>query len=440
MTNTLIVIPARWGSSRLPGKPLLEIGGQPMIARVVEAARGIAAGLGEEGSQAEVLVATDDQRVATAAEQAGANALLTARHHRSGTERLLEVMERHPAHHYLNLQGDEPLFPPAEGCRLLAALAEGEFHGGAEIISLCHPLPAAEAADPHCVKVVCNQAGEALYFSRAPIPYPHQGNPTYLRHVGVYAYSHAGLERIRRLGPAPLEQWESLEQLRWLEAGERIRLLQCRPLAPGVDTAADLERVRRCWLSGGEQAMAEADPAPVRLAAIQLVISDVDGVLTDGRIYFDATGENLKCFHVRDGLGIRMLESLGVRVTLMSGRDSAPLRQRAASLGLGHCRFGVTNKAAACRDLMADLGLTPEQVAFVGDDSIDLPALEVCGVGFAVADAVAVVRAASDHVLATAGGHGALREVAELLLAARGQQQHLQEAGAFLQVADRISQ
>jgi 3-deoxy-D-manno-octulosonate 8-phosphate phosphatase (KDO 8-P phosphatase) len=439
VSETLIVIPARWASSRLPGKPLADIGGEPMIARVVQAAHGIAEGLAAAGGgRAAVVVATDDPRVQAAAESAGAEGLLTASHHRSGTERLLEVMERRPALHYLNLQGDEPLFPPAEGCRLLAALAEAH----ADIVSLCHPIPVAEAADPHAVKVVCNSGGDALYFSRAPIPYPRQeGAATHLRHVGVYAYSHAALERIGQLGPTPLEQCESLEQLRWLEAGERIHLLRCQqPLPPGVDTAADLERVRRWWQAGGAQDVAPSADEPTGLARIRLLISDVDGVLTDGRIYYGSEGESLKCFHVRDGLGIRLLESCGVRVTLMSGRDSPPLRRRAADLGLEHCRFGVTDKAAACRSLIADLGLDPAEVAFVGDDSIDLPALAVCGTGFAVADAAEPVRRQADHVLATPGGAGALREVAELLLAAHGRGAVLHSGEAFLQVADRIGQ
>ncbi|MEB3266038.1 MAG: 3-deoxy-manno-octulosonate cytidylyltransferase [Cyanobacteriota bacterium] len=429
MSATLIVIPARWGSSRLPGKPLADIGGAPMIARVVEAAQGIVRGLAESGGgPADVLVATDDPRVLAAAEAAGASALLTAGHHGSGTERLLEVMERRPARHYLNLQGDEPLFPPEEGCRLLAALAEAR----ADIVSLCHPIDAREAADPHAVKVVCNGGGDALYFSRSPIPYARrQGAAPYLRHVGVYAYSHAALERIRRLNPSPLEQGEGLEQLRWLEAGERLHLLRCqRPLPPGVDTAADLEVVRRWWAHG-----APGPAGPPGLAAIRLLISDVDGVLTDGRLHYGPEGECLKSFHVRDGLGIRLLESCGVRVTLMSGRDSAPLRRRAADLKLAHCRFGVTDKGAACLELMAELGLGANEVAFVGDDSIDLPALAVCGTGFAVADAAESVRRVAQHVLGTAGGAGALREVADLILHARGQGEALHDGHAFLRLA-----
>ncbi|MEB3350342.1 MAG: 3-deoxy-manno-octulosonate cytidylyltransferase [Cyanobacteriota bacterium] len=434
MSETLIVIPARWASTRLPGKPLADIGGAPMIARVVAAAQGVGRCLAEAGGgRADVVVATDDPRVQMAAEAAGARALLTASHHGSGTERLLEVVERLPARRYLNLQGDEPLFPPEEGCRLLTALVEDR----AEIVSLCHPMEAQEASDPHAVKVVCNRAGDALYFSRAAIPYARQeGAAPYLRHVGVYAYSHAALERIRRLGPSPLEQGEGLEQLRWLEAGERLHMLRCQqPMPPGVDTAADLATVRRWWACGGPPA---GDPVPedrASLARIRLLISDVDGVLTDGRLHYGPEGETLKSFHVRDGLGIRLLESCGVRVTLMSGRDSAPLRRRALDLMLEHCRFGVTDKAAACRDLIAQLGLTAESVAFVGDDSIDLPAFSACGTAFAVADAAEPVRRRAHHVLATPGGAGALREVADLILSAQGRGAALHDGEAFLQAA-----
>lgn len=171
-----------------------------------------------------------------------------------------------------------------------------------------------------------------------------------------------------------------------------------------------------------------------RLAGVRLVITDVDGVLTDGGLYYDASGECLKRFHVRDGLGMRLLEQCGVRVAVLSGRDSAALRKRVEDLGLTLCRFGVKDKGAACRELMRLAGATPEETACLGDDSIDLPAFAACGLSYAVADAPCYVRERASGVLATRGGEGAFRELADAILRARGQQKVFETAEGYASV------
>jgi len=157
-----------------------------------------------------------------------------------------------------------------------------------------------------------------------------------------------------------------------------------------------------------------------QLARIRLVITDVDGVLTDGGLYYDANGECLKRFHVRDGLGMRMLEECGIRVAVLSGRDSAVLRRRVADLKIGLSQFGVNDKITACRSLMVQAGVDASQTACIGDDSIDLPAFAACGLSFAVADAPAYVKARASGVLTLPGGHGAFRELSDRILQAQG--------------------
>jgi 3-deoxy-manno-octulosonate cytidylyltransferase (CMP-KDO synthetase) len=176
------------------------------------------------------------------------------------------------------------------------------------------------------------------------------------------------------------------------------------------------------------------------LANIRLVITDVDGVLTDGGIYYNADGECLKRFHVRDGLGMRMLQECGIQVAVVSGRDSATLRKRVADLGVSLLRFGVKDKAAACRDIMAEAGTTAEQTACIGDDSIDLPAFGVCGVSFAVADAPDYVKRVATHSLRLKGGEGSFREVADLILAATGHEAVFSSQEGFASVMHRMAQ
>jgi len=238
-----VVIPARFDSSRLPGKALLPLAGKPMLQWVHERARGSRA--------AEVIVATDDERISTAARGFGAEVAMTARSHISGTDRIAEVAGNRgwaADDIVVNVQGDEPLIPPAiinQVAELLAA------NPRADIATLAAKLDvAADLADPNTVKVACDATGRALYFSRAPIPFhrdaPTTLTPASLRHVGIYAYRVASLRKLAGLPASRLEQIEKLEQLRALENGMEIRvgIAKERPLAD-VNTAADLERAER---------------------------------------------------------------------------------------------------------------------------------------------------------------------------------------------------
>lgn len=424
-----IVIPARYGSTRLPGKPLADIAGKPMVQHVYERAMQVS------GVQA-VLVATDDERVAAAVRAFGGRCVLTSAAHPSGTDRLAEVMAQVPASIYVNLQGDEPLVRPEDIQKLVdGMLADPEVAVG----TLCHAIDGHEAQNPNTVKVVLADNGDALYFSRSPIPYPRDAQEaTYLKHVGVYAYRREVLARYAALPQPMTERAEKLEQLRLLAAGLRIRAYQVAPTGPGVDTPECLERVRA--LMEGREVAAQAPAVAPSLADIRLVITDVDGVLTDGGLFYDATGECLKRFHVRDGLGMKLLEQSGVRVAVLSGRDSAVLRKRVADLGLGLCLLGVKDKAAACRTLMEQAGVTALQTACVGDDSIDLPAFASCGLSFAVADAPEYVRRAATAVLQSKGGEGAFRELADAILRAQGKQGVYETAQGYAKVMSEMAQ
>lgn len=247
-----VVIPARYASSRLPGKPLVDIGGRPMVLRVLE--RALQAGA------ASVVVATDDVRVQQAVEAAGHQALMTSPAHQSGTERLVEVAETlgwPDDTLVVNVQGDEPLIDPQlirEAARQLV------LHDDAVMATLAHPIhDHADFINPNVVKVVADETGYALYFSRAPIPWPRDAFATQhtmphelgaLRHIGLYAYRAGFLRTYASLSSSPLERYEMLEQLRVLWHGHRISLgISPTAPAPGVDTPEDLERVRRLFAS-----------------------------------------------------------------------------------------------------------------------------------------------------------------------------------------------
>lgn len=242
-----VIIPARYASSRLPGKPLAMIGNKTMIQRVYE--RAAAAGA------AEVIVATDDQRIIDAVEAFGGRAMMTSPHHNSGTERIAEVID------YLaiaddqvvvNVQGDEPFIPPEIIRQVADNLANQKL---AQMATLAVPISSLEEVQsPHAVKVVTDVNGYALYFSRAPIPYERDGLTQnrlgkladYRRHIGIYAYRAGFVWRYIEWEPSPLEQIESLEQLRVLWYGERIHVAEAIALPPaGIDTPADLARANQ---------------------------------------------------------------------------------------------------------------------------------------------------------------------------------------------------
>lgn len=248
-----VVIPARFGSSRLPGKPLLDIGGRPLLAHVVDRAR-------ESGAD-EIVVATDDQRIVAAAESLGALVMLTSAAHESGTERIAEVIARSGWHEevpVVNLQGDEPFMPAGLVKQVANDLIE---HPQAPMATLCAPIDdPLEIVNPNTVKVVIDSAGYAVYFSRAAIPWDRECFPLqpgdeapegYLRHIGLYAYRAGFVSRYTDWPVSPLETVERLEQLRVLWHGERIHVsITHEDTGVGVDTALDLERARRRFLDG----------------------------------------------------------------------------------------------------------------------------------------------------------------------------------------------
>lgn len=229
------VIPARYASTRLPGKPLADIAGKPMIQRVYE-----------QVSKATVpdivIVATDDQRVADVVTAFGGTAVMTRTDHLTGTDRLAEVAQLHPdIDVIINVQGDEPLIE-ASLIDELGALFKND--SDLKMATVGAPLKEAEYEEPSAVKVVCNLKGEAMYFSRSLIPYPRHAfvNPP-LKHIGIYAYSREFLLEFAQLAPTPAELTESLEQLRALENGVTIRVIKTEARFIGVDTPEDLEAV-----------------------------------------------------------------------------------------------------------------------------------------------------------------------------------------------------
>ena len=248
-----VLIPARLGSTRLPDKPLADIGGKPMVVRVAE--RAVASGA------ARVVVAADDARILQACAQHGVACVLTRVDHPSGSDRLAEactLLELDGDDVVVNVQGDEPLIDPAlvRACaELLAVRADCVMSTAAHAL-----VDVADYLNPNIVKVVLDAAHRALYFSRAPLPWWRDGHaggvttlaqPAPLRHIGLYAYRAGFLRGFSALPPSPLEQLESLEQLRVLWHGLRIAVhVSLHAPGPGVDTLQDLERVRAVWPSG----------------------------------------------------------------------------------------------------------------------------------------------------------------------------------------------
>jgi len=246
-----VLIPARYASTRLPGKPLMDIAGKPLVVRVAERAQASGAD--------RIVIATDDERIRAAAEQHGFDAILTHANHATGTDRLAEAavaLELDDKAIVVNVQGDEPLLEPA----LIREVAdELRSHRDASIATACHPIDdLQEAFNPNVVKVVLDHAGYALYFSRATIPWARDafaakrdklplGLPLY-RHYGLYAYRVGFLRHYPSLTSAQIERFEALEQLRALWHGHRIvvRITTGTP-APGVDTQEDLDRVRALY-------------------------------------------------------------------------------------------------------------------------------------------------------------------------------------------------
>ncbi|MEE4250139.1 MAG: 3-deoxy-manno-octulosonate cytidylyltransferase [Alcanivoracaceae bacterium] len=242
-----VVIPARYASTRLPGKPLADIAGLPMVIRVMQRAR--------QSAATSVCVATDDVRVYEIVREHGGDALMTREDHVSGTDRLQEVAQKlglADDHIIVNVQGDEPLIPPAVIDQVAHNLAA---HASCGIATLCEPIERREDLfNPNIVKVVADERGQALYFSRAPIPWhrdafaePGEDLPAgqWWRHIGVYAYRVGFLKQFVSWPPARLELTESLEQLRAMANGIAIHVAPaCEAVPGGVDTEEDLQRMR----------------------------------------------------------------------------------------------------------------------------------------------------------------------------------------------------
>jgi 3-deoxy-manno-octulosonate cytidylyltransferase (CMP-KDO synthetase) len=242
--SVIAVIPARHSSSRLPGKALAEIGGVPMIVRVWRQA-------GRARTMSRVIVATDDERIARAVRQAGGEAEMTSSAHQSGTDRIAEVASRISADIYVNVQGDQPFIAPED---LDAVAAPMRDDAGLAMATLATPIVDLEEwHNPNKVKVVCGEQGDALYFSRSPIPFLRDGTgvpPNALRHIGVYGYRRDFLLKFAALAPGVLEQIEKLEQLRALERGYRIKVVASVAPSLEVDTPDDLARANAVARAG----------------------------------------------------------------------------------------------------------------------------------------------------------------------------------------------
>lgn len=236
--GVIAVIPARYDSSRFPGKPLASIAGKPMIQHVIERAR-------QARRVSRIIVATDDDRIRATVSSFGGESVMTRRDHRSGTERIAEVAVHTPAEIYVNVQGDEPLISPDV---IDAAVDAISSDAEVQVATLCVPISQpAKIMDPNVVKVVADFDGNALYFSRAPIPWVRDASQPvaarHFKHIGIYAFRRAALLEFPTLPPGELEHLEQLEQLRWLENGYRIRVGECDYTGVAVDVPADVPRV-----------------------------------------------------------------------------------------------------------------------------------------------------------------------------------------------------
>ncbi|MFZ0582180.1 MAG: 3-deoxy-manno-octulosonate cytidylyltransferase [Candidatus Acidiferrales bacterium] len=245
--NVLVVIPARHASSRFPGKPLALIAGKPMIQHVVERVR-----IAKLPSR--IVVATEDQRIKEAVEKFGAEAILTRHDHRTGTDRVAEVAAHLTADIYINVQGDEPLINPGTVDAVAAAMAEDE---SIQLATPCSTITQQkEIMDPNVVKVVQDFDSNALYFSRAPIPWVRDTGAkvaaSHCKHIGLYGYRRDALLEYPTLPPGELERIEQLEQLRWLENGFRIHMVETEYDAVSVDVPGDVERVEKLLSAGAK--------------------------------------------------------------------------------------------------------------------------------------------------------------------------------------------
>ena len=231
---TIGIIPARFRSSRLPGKPMAQLGDFNMIQLVYLQCK-------KATCLDRIIVATDDQRIVESIHEIEGEVTMTDVHHLSGTDRCIEVAKKHLADHYINIQGDEPFIEPED----IDLVANGLFQGAAVTTLKKQIEDVHEIDNPNCVKVVCDLDGKALYFSRSRIPYNQGTTPKYFKHKGIYGFSRHALNKIASLSPSSLERSESLEQLRWLECGMEIKVLDSPHETISIDTEQDLEAARK---------------------------------------------------------------------------------------------------------------------------------------------------------------------------------------------------
>lgn len=237
--NIIGIIPARYASTRFPGKPLVDIGGKTMIQRVYEQCK-------KATSLVDVVVATDDERIADHVKSFGGNVVMTSVEHQSGTDRCAEVLSKYsgPCDAVINIQGDEPFISPDQINALAAVFAQPNT----QLATMKKRLTTeAEVQNPNCVKVISNHVGDAIYFSRSPIPYRrnHDTEVIYFKHIGIYGYSADALRQITKLPVSALEKAENLEQLRWVENGYRIALVETQTENLSIDSPDDLLGVEK---------------------------------------------------------------------------------------------------------------------------------------------------------------------------------------------------
>ena len=400
--KAVAVIPSRYGSTRLPGKPLLDICGKPLIQRVCEVVARVH-GLDE------VIVATDDERIAKTVQDFGGKVMMTSPDCQSGSDRVREVAQTVDADVYVNVQGDEPLLEPSAIEKLLEVFAHDS---SVQVATLCSSISQKEAQSPNQVKVIRDHAGNALYFSRARLPFVREANEKadYFGHIGIYAYRKEALCSFTSLPASFLEQAEKLEQLRFLQAGIPIRVIEVPRMGVGVDTQEDLERVRTVVR---EKRKAEALE---RLKHVKLVVTDVDGVLTDGGLYYGPDGECLKRFNARDGLGVKLLQKAGIQVAILSGRDCPALRKRIEDLGITEAVLGQLDKREALTRIMERCGVNTNEVAFIGDDIPDMEVFDKYIVSITLVDSPKYVKDKADIIIDTHGGCGAFRELVDYII------------------------
>ncbi len=383
--NCTIIIPARMGSSRLPNKPLKQIAGKPLIKWVVELAQNV-------NFKASLIILTEDKIIKEYIESIGVECFLTDKLHKNGTARILEILDDIDSDFIINLQGDEPLVNPID----LNDLYEMINSSNADIATICHEVDSLEANAPSSVKVVFDIHQYALYFSRSKIPY---GAKSFYSHKGIYAFKRNALEKIKFFKSSYLGDLEDLEQLQWLENNMSIKILITKNKSIGVDTQDDLMKAENALLSNN----------------IKALICDVDGTLTNGLVWYGDSGEELKSFNVKDGYAIKKLLSKGFKVGFLSGRDSEPLRIRSKELGVKFVKFNQSDKKKGCLELINEMKLQAENVAYIGDDESDIPCCALIPFSFSVKDCHQDLKKVSRFHMEVKGGEGVINEFIEKL-------------------------